>query len=70
MAQILSWIPALIWKYIKLHEAELLIVIQPVNCPPPPILEPKASLPRSQEPTSGPYPKPDESSSHYHTLFL
>jgi hypothetical protein len=28
------------------------------------------SLPRSQQPATGPYPEPDESSSHPHMLFI
>jgi hypothetical protein len=32
-------------------------------------MKPEGSLPRSQEPATGPYPQPDESSS-YHTLIL
>jgi len=33
-------------------------------------MEPEASLPSSQEPTTGPYPKPDESTPHIFNLFL
>jgi hypothetical protein len=32
-------------------------------------MEPEGSLPRSQKPTAGPYPEPDESSPHLPTLF-
>jgi hypothetical protein len=32
-------------------------------------MEPEGPLPCSQEPTSGPYTKPDETSSHPHSLF-
>jgi len=33
-------------------------------------MEPSGSLPLSQELAAGPYPEPDESSSHILTLFL
>jgi hypothetical protein len=32
-------------------------------------MEPESSLPCSQQPANGPYPEPDESSSHLLTLF-
>jgi hypothetical protein len=33
-------------------------------------MEPEGSLPRSQEPVTGPYPEPDQSISCYSILFL
>jgi hypothetical protein len=33
-------------------------------------MEPEGSLPFSQEPATGPYPEPDESSTQLFTLFL
>jgi len=33
-------------------------------------MEPEGSLPRSQEPTTGPYSKPNESCPCYYTIFL
>jgi hypothetical protein len=33
-------------------------------------IEPESSLPCSQEPSTGPYPKPDQSSPYYPILFL
>jgi hypothetical protein len=36
----------------------------------PPFMKPEALLLRSQEPASGPYPVPDESSPHRPTHFL
>jgi len=33
-------------------------------------MEPEHSLPCSQEPASGPYPKPDESNPHSRVLYL
>jgi len=33
-------------------------------------METDSSLPRSQASATGPYPKPDESTSQLHTLFL
>jgi hypothetical protein len=32
-------------------------------------MAPEGSLPYSQQPATGPYPEPDESSSHLSTLF-
>jgi hypothetical protein len=32
-------------------------------------MEPEVSLPCSQQPATGPYPKPDETNSHPITLF-
>jgi hypothetical protein len=31
-------------------------------------MEPEGSLPRSQQPATGPYPQPDESRSHPHNM--
>jgi hypothetical protein len=31
-------------------------------------MEPVGSLPRSQEPSTGPYPEPDQSNLYHHTL--
>jgi hypothetical protein len=33
-------------------------------------MEPEGSLPRSQQPTTGPYPELDESSPNTHNLFI
>jgi hypothetical protein len=33
-------------------------------------MEPKGSLPCSQEPAAGPYPEPDEPNPHIPTLFI
>jgi hypothetical protein len=33
-------------------------------------MEPEGSLTRSQEPSTGPYPEPDQSSPYYSILFL
>jgi hypothetical protein len=33
-------------------------------------MEPESSLPSSQEPSTGPYPKPDESSPYHLIQFL
>jgi hypothetical protein len=33
-------------------------------------MEPEGSLPRSQEPSTGPYPKPDESNPYHPILSL
>jgi hypothetical protein len=33
-------------------------------------MEPEGSLPCPQDPTTGPYPKPDQSSPHHPILFL
>jgi hypothetical protein len=35
----------------------------------PPFMEPEGLLPYSPQPTTGPYPEPDESNSHISTLF-
>jgi hypothetical protein len=37
---------------------------------PPPFMEHEGSLPCSQGPTTGPYPKPDESTPQFPTPFL
>jgi hypothetical protein len=33
-------------------------------------MEPEGSLPSSQEPSTGPYPEPDQSNTHHPTLSL
>jgi len=33
-------------------------------------VKPEGLLPCSQDATTGPYPKPDESNQHYHTIFI
>jgi hypothetical protein len=47
---------------------EKLTVIQPVKKSPA-FMETEGSSPRSQQPATGPYPEPDESSPHPPTLF-
>jgi hypothetical protein len=54
---------------IKQSLLENLIVVQVVKKLPP-SMEPEGSLPCSQEPATGPYLKPDDSSPQRHTLFI
>lgn len=51
----------------RLHEAELKICLASQKFPH--FTDPEGSVSHSQQPTTAPYPQPDESNVHLHILF-
>jgi hypothetical protein len=54
------------WSRVLLEKLKVTQLIKQFTLP---FMEPEGSLTCSQEPGTGPYPEPDESSSHHQTLF-